>query len=62
MAGAPDGLISASKFRSYVISRDTSEVVTYSASHVNNITISCLLDSQAMGVLAPRNKYSLIDL
>jgi hypothetical protein len=62
MAGAPDGLISASKFRSHVISRDASEVATYSASHVDNITIGCLLDSQAMGVLAPRNRYPLIDL
>jgi hypothetical protein len=44
MAGAPDGSISASRFRSYITSRDASEAVTYSASHVNSATIGCLLD------------------
>jgi hypothetical protein len=49
-------------FRSHVISRDTSEAATYSVSHVNSATISCLLDSQAIGAPAPRNRYPLIDL
>jgi hypothetical protein len=62
VAGTPGGLISASRFRSYVISRDASEAVTYLASHVDSAIIGCLLDSQAMGILAPRNRYPLIDL
>ena len=62
MAGAPGGSISASIFRSHITSRDTSEAATYSASHVNSTTISCLLDSQAMGASAPRNRYPLVDL
>jgi hypothetical protein len=62
MADALGGSISASRFRSHVISRDMSEAVTYSVSHVNSATISCLLDSQAMGALAPRNRYPLVDL
>ena len=62
MAGALDKLISASRFRSYVTSRDASEAAIYSASHVDSATIGYLLDSQAMGALAPRNKYPLIDL
>jgi hypothetical protein len=57
-----NGSISASKFRSHVTSRDTSETVTYLASHVDSVTIGYLLDSQAMGTLAPRNRYPLIDL
>jgi hypothetical protein len=62
MADALGGSISASRFRSHVISRDMSEAVTYSVSHVNSATISCLLDSQAIGALAPRNRYPLVDL
>jgi hypothetical protein len=62
VASAPDGSISASRFRSHVASRDTSEAATYSASHVNSATIGCLLDPQAMGALAPRNRYPLVDL
>jgi hypothetical protein len=62
MAGASDRLISASRFRSHVILRDTSEAATYLASHVDSATINCLLDSQAMGVLASKNRYPLVDL
>jgi hypothetical protein len=62
MAGAPDRSISASRFRSHIISRDASETVTYSASHVNSATIGCLLDPQAMGAPAFRNRYPLVDL
>jgi hypothetical protein len=62
VAGAPGGSISASRFRSHVASRATSEAATYSASHVNSATIGCLLDSQAMGAPAPRNRYPLVDL
>jgi hypothetical protein len=62
VTGAPDGSISASRFRSHVTSRDTSEAATYSASHVNSTTIGCLLDPQAIGVSAPRNRYPLVDL
>jgi hypothetical protein len=39
-----NGLISASRFRSHVISRDASEAVIYSISHVDSATIGCLLD------------------
>jgi hypothetical protein len=42
VAGAPNGLISASRFRSQVISRVTSEVVIYLVSHVDSATIGCL--------------------
>ena len=59
---APGGSISASRFRSHVTSRDTSEAAIYSASHIDNATIGCLLDPQAMGTPAPRNKYPLVDL
>jgi hypothetical protein len=62
MVGTPGGLIFASRFRSHVISRVTSETVTYSVSYVNSATIGCLLDSQAMGVLAPKNRYPLVNL
>jgi hypothetical protein len=62
VAGAPGGSISASRFRSHIVSRDTSEAVIYSASHVDSATIGYLLDPQAMGVPAPRNRYPLIDL
>ena len=62
VAGALDGSISASRFRSHVASRDASEAATYSASHVDSATIGCLLDPQAMGAPAPKNKYPLIDL
>jgi hypothetical protein len=62
IAGTPNRSISASKFRSHIISRDTSEAVIYSASHVDSIIIGYLLDSQAIGVSAPRNRYPLIDL
>jgi hypothetical protein len=44
MAGALGGLIFASKFRSHIASRDTSEAVIYSVSHVDSATIGCLLD------------------
>jgi hypothetical protein len=62
VAGALGGSISASRFRSHVVSRVTSEAATYSASHVDSVTIGCLLDSQVMGALAPRNRYPLVDL
>jgi hypothetical protein len=62
VAGTLNRLISASKFRSHVISRDASEAATYSASHVDSVIIGYLLDSQAMGALAPRNRYPLVDL
>jgi hypothetical protein len=62
VAGALDRSISASRFRSHVISRDTSETVTYSVSHVDSAIIGCLLDSQAMGPPESRNRYPLVDL
>jgi hypothetical protein len=62
MAGTLDRSISASRFRSHVISCDASEVVIYSASHVDSATIGCLLDSQAMGTSAFKNRYPLVDL
>jgi hypothetical protein len=62
VADAPGGSISASRFRSHVASRVASEAATYSVSHVNSATIGCLLDFQVMGALAPRNRYSLVDL
>jgi hypothetical protein len=62
MAGALNGSISASKFRSHITSRDTSEAVTYSISHIDSTTIGYLLDSQAMSASAPRNRYPLVDL
>jgi hypothetical protein len=40
-------LIFASRFRSHVISRVTSEAVMYSASHVNNNIINCLCQCMA---------------
>jgi hypothetical protein len=62
VTGAPGGLISASRYRSHVVSRAASDVATYSASHVNRATIGCLLDSQAMSPPEPRNRYPLVDL
>jgi hypothetical protein len=62
VAGAPDRSIFASRFRSHVASRDTSEAATYSASHVDSATIGYLLNSQAMGAPAFRNRYPLVDL
>jgi hypothetical protein len=62
MAGAPDGSSSASRFRSDVASRAASEAATYSASHVDKVTLDCLFDPQAMGAPASRNRYPLIDL
>jgi hypothetical protein len=62
VAGALGGSISASRFRSHVASRAASEAAMYSASHVDSATIGYLLDPQAMGVLALRNRYSLVDL
>jgi hypothetical protein len=62
VAGALGGSISASIFRSHVASRDASEAAIYSTSHVDSATISCLLDPQAIGVPAPRNRYPFIDL
>jgi hypothetical protein len=62
VAGASDRLIFASKFRSHVVSRVILKAVIYSASHVNRATIGYLLDPQAMSLLAPRNRYLLIDL
>ena len=61
VAGASDGLISASRFRSHIASRAASEAAMYSASHVNRATIGCLFDPQAMGAPAPRNRYPLVD-
>jgi hypothetical protein len=55
-------LISANRFRSHVTSRVTSEVIIYSASHIDSATIDCLLDPQIMSAPAPRNRYPLIDL
>jgi hypothetical protein len=54
--------ISASRFRSQVISRAALKAATYSASHVDRAIIGCLLDPQAIGPPAPRNRYPLIDL
>jgi hypothetical protein len=62
MAGAPNRSISTNRFRSHITSRDASEAAIYSASHVDSATIGCLLDSQAMGIPAPRNRYPLVDL
>jgi hypothetical protein len=62
VVGTLGGSISTSRFRSHIISRDASEAATYSASHVDSATISCLLDPQAMGAPALRNRYPLIDL
>jgi hypothetical protein len=58
----PGGLISASRFRSHIISRDASEAVIYLASHVDSATIGCLLDPQAMDAPEPKNRYPLVDL
>ena len=62
VAGTSGGSTSASRFRSHVASRATSEAATYSASHVDSATIYYLLDPQAMGAPAPKNKYPLVDL
>jgi hypothetical protein len=62
VVNTPDGSISASRFRSHVASRDTSEAATYSVSHVDSATIGYLLDPQAMGAPTPRNRYPLVDL
>jgi hypothetical protein len=62
VAGTPDRSISASRYRSHIASRATSDAATYSASHVDRATIGCLLDPQAMGPLEPRNRYPLVDL
>jgi hypothetical protein len=62
MAGTLNRLISASRFRSHIISRDMSEAVTYSVSHVNSATINCLLDSQTINASAFKNRYPLVDL
>jgi hypothetical protein len=62
VTGAPNRSIFASRFRSHVISRDTSEAATYLASHIDSAIIGCLLDPQAIGILAPRNRYPLVDL
>jgi hypothetical protein len=62
VAGALGGSISASRFRSHIVSRAALEVAIYSASHVDSATIGCLLDPQAMGALAPKNRYPLVDL
>jgi hypothetical protein len=62
VAGAPNGSISASRFRSQVVSRVASEAATYSVSHVDSAIIGCLWDPQVISVLAPRNRYSLVDL
>jgi hypothetical protein len=56
VAGTPGGSISASRFRSQVTSRAASEAATYLASHVDSATIGCLLDPQAIGTPAPRNR------
>ena len=58
----PVGSSSASRFRSHVTLRAALETAIYSASHVDRATIGYLLDPQAIGVPAPRNRYSLIDL
>ena len=58
----PVGSSSASRFRSHVASRAASEAAMYSASHVDRATIDCLLDPQAIGAPAPRNRYPLVDL
>jgi hypothetical protein len=62
VAGTLNELISASRFRSHVVSRVASEAVTYSVSHVDSVTIGYLLDPQAISVSAPRNRYPLVDL
>jgi hypothetical protein len=62
MANTLSKSISASKFRSHVASRVTSDAATYSASHVDSATISYLLDPQVIGAPAPRNRYPLVDL
>jgi hypothetical protein len=62
MAGTSGRSISASIFRSHIVSRDASEAITYSTSHVDSATIGCLLDFQAISASAPRNRYPLIDL
>jgi hypothetical protein len=62
VTNALDKSISASRFRSHIISRAASEAAIYSVSHVDSATISCLLDSQAIDAPAPRNRYPLVDL
>jgi hypothetical protein len=62
VASTPGKSISASRFRSQITSRATSEAATYSASHVDRATISYLLDPQAMGAPTPKNRNPLVDL
>jgi hypothetical protein len=62
VADTPGRLISASRFRNYVTSRDASEAATYSVSHVDSAIIGCLLDFQAISLSEPRNRYPLVDL
>jgi hypothetical protein len=62
VTGALNGSISASRFRSHITSRAASEAVIYLASHVDSATIGYLLNPQAMGALAPKKKYPLVDL
>jgi hypothetical protein len=62
VTGALNGLISASRFRRYIISRVISEAATYSVSYVNKATIGYLFDPQVISALALRNRYSLINL
>jgi hypothetical protein len=62
ITNAPDRSISASRFRSHVASRAILEAAIYSASHVNSATIGYLLDPQAIGTSAPRNRYPLVNL
>jgi hypothetical protein len=62
VAGASGGSSFASRFRSHVTSRAVSETATYSVSHVDKATLSCLFDSQAMSAPTSKNRYPLIDL
>ena len=62
VADVPVELSSASRFRSHITSRAASETVIYSASHVDKATIGYLLNLQAMGAPAPKNRYPFIDL
>jgi hypothetical protein len=62
VAGASGRSTFASRFRSHIVSRAASAAAIYSASHVDSATIGCLLDPQAMGASAPRNRYSFVDL
>jgi hypothetical protein len=62
VTGALNRSIFASRFRSHITSRVTLEAAIYSASHVDNAIIGCLLDPQAIGTLALRNRYPLVNL